>query len=152
MRRWMPGMFAVLLGADEVMKQYVEDYMEPGEERRIAGGNFSEADPQSRICAWDLRGSAQNRAKCICGCCGSRFCMVAQPDMEEGTLDRKDRKYPCSRRSSRESAGPAAPRKSGRLYWFSDQVFLLFQADCKPGRPVSGGRVASYGSAKNSLI
>ena len=40
MRRWMPGMFAVLLGADEVMKQYVEDYMEPGEERRIAGGKL----------------------------------------------------------------------------------------------------------------
>ena len=33
-------MFAVLLGADEVMKQYVEDYMEPGEERRIAGGKL----------------------------------------------------------------------------------------------------------------
>ena len=31
MRRWMPGMFAVLLGADEVMKQYVEEK---------TGGNF----------------------------------------------------------------------------------------------------------------
>ena len=112
MRRWMPGMFAVLLGADEVMKQYVEDYMEPGEERRIAGGKLLlRRIHNPGICAWDLRGSARNRAKCICGCCGSRFCMVAQPDMEEGTLDRKDRKYPCSRGSSREPAGPAASRK-----------------------------------------
>ena len=31
-RTWMPGLFALLLGTDEALKQYAQEYLEPGEE------------------------------------------------------------------------------------------------------------------------
>lgn len=37
MSRWMTGLFVLLLGADEAVKQYVEDNMDQGEERKLPG-------------------------------------------------------------------------------------------------------------------
>lgn len=39
-RIWMPGLFALLLGTDEALKQYVQEYLEPGEERVLPGGKL----------------------------------------------------------------------------------------------------------------
>lgn len=153
MRRWMPGMFAVLLGADEVMKQYVEDYMEPGEERRIAGGKLLLRRIHNPGFAL---GTLEDQPKIVRNVSVAAavpvFAWWLSLIWRKGHWIEKTGSTLAAAGAAREPAGPAASRKSGRLYWFSDQVFLLFQADCKPGRPVSGGRVASYGSAKNSLI
>ncbi len=40
MTRWMPGLFLLLLGTDEAIKQYVEDNMDQKEERAIPGGKL----------------------------------------------------------------------------------------------------------------
>lgn len=40
MSRWMPGLFLLLLGTDEAIKQYVEDNMDQKEERKIPGGKL----------------------------------------------------------------------------------------------------------------
>ena len=39
-RIWMPGLFALLLGTDEALKQYAQEYLEPGEERVLPGGKL----------------------------------------------------------------------------------------------------------------
>lgn len=38
MLSWMMGLFAALLGADEALKQHIEENMIPGEKREILGG------------------------------------------------------------------------------------------------------------------
>lgn len=40
MTRWMSGLFLLLLGTDEAIKQYVEDNMDQKEERAIPGGKL----------------------------------------------------------------------------------------------------------------
>ena len=37
-RIWLPGLFALLLGTDEALKQYAQEYLEPGKERVLPGG------------------------------------------------------------------------------------------------------------------
>lgn len=40
MDRWMAGLFVLLLGADEAVRQYVEDNLDPREERKLPGGKL----------------------------------------------------------------------------------------------------------------
>lgn len=37
---WMPGLFALLFGTDAMVRQYVEEGLEPGETRMLPGGRL----------------------------------------------------------------------------------------------------------------
>ena len=128
-RIWMPGLFALLLGTDEALKQYAQEYLEPGEERVLPAENFCTVRSTIRDLHLDLCTASGSGPESVSGRRSGCAWRLGPESVQERASACKDRHDPDGRRSGRQSSGPPAPRQSRGLYRISFRTCISGKAD-----------------------